>query len=284
MKLRRLGTTTSRIPAIGQGTWKLELSERRAAVAALARGIELGMTHVDTAEMYGSGEVECIVGEALRAIGPEARERVFLATKVLPHNASRAGTIAACERSLERLGTDWLDLYLLHWPGEHPLGGTLEAFEELVRRGLVRHWGVSNFDAHELDEVVRIAGPGRCACDQVLYHLEERAIEHRVLPKCEELGMTLVAYSPFAEGRFPAADSQGGRALAEVARAHDATPRQTALAFLTRRPSLAAIPMSARLAHIEENAAAGELELTPAEIAALDDAFPRGRARALPTL
>jgi diketogulonate reductase-like aldo/keto reductase len=284
VRLRRLGTTEARIPAIGQGTWKLELADRRAAIAALARGIELGMTHVDTAEMYGSGEVEGIVGAALRTIGPEARERVFLASKVLPHNASRAGTITACERSLERLGTDWLDLYLLHWPGEHPLGGTIEAFEELVRRGLVRHWGVSNFDAHELDEVVRIAGPGRCACDQVLYHLEERAIEHRVLPKCEELGMTLVAYSPFAEGRFPAPDSRGGRALAEVARAHGASPRQVVLAFLTRQPSLAAIPMSSRVAHVEENAAAGELELAPAEVAALDAAFPRGRLRALPTL
>jgi diketogulonate reductase-like aldo/keto reductase len=237
VRLRRLGTTEARIPAIGQGTWKLELADRRAAIAALARGIELGMTHVDTAEMYGSGEVEGIVGAALRTIGPEARERVFLASKVLPHNASRAGTITACERSLERLGTDWLDLYLLHWPGEHPLGGTIEAFEELVRRGLVRHWGVSNFDAHELDEVVRIAGPGRCACDQVLYHLEERAIEHRVLPKCEELGMTLVAYSPFAEGRFPAPDSRGGRALAEVAR-----PRRVAAPGGARLPHAPAVP------------------------------------------
>ncbi len=283
MKMRRLGLTDVEIPAIGQGTWNLEGS-RRQALAALRRGIELGMTHIDTAEMYGDGEVERIVGEALREVPEELRERVFLASKVLPQNASRKGTVAACEGSLGRLGADYLDLYLLHWPGSHPLEQTIEAFEELRARGLVRHWGVSNFDSHELDDVVRIAGRGRCVCNQVLYHLEERAIEHGVLPKCEEFGMTLVAYSPFAEGKLPSAHSKGGRVLAEIASARDATPRQIALAFLTRQPSLAAIPKAAKIEHVEENAGAGELELTDEEIARIDAAFPLGKPKVLPTL
>ncbi len=290
MKMRRLGPTDVEIPVIGQGTWNLERSRlfgggaRRRAIAALRRGVELGMTHVDTAEMYGDGEVERIVGEALRGMPVELRERVFLASKVLPENASRKGTIAACEASLGRLGVEHLDLYLLHWRGSHPLEETIEAFEELQARGLVHHWGVSNFDSHELDDVVRIAGKGRCVCNQVLYHLEERAVEHSVLPKCEEYGMTLVAYSPFVQGRFPSAHSKGGRVLAEIAKAHGATPRQVALAFLTRRPSLAAIPKSASLEHVEENASAGELELAAAEIARIEAAFPLGKPRALPTL
>ncbi len=281
MRERALGTDGTTISSIGQGTWNLEVSERRVATAALRRGFELGLTHVDTAEMYGAGTVESLVGEAIRG----RRQDVFLASKVLPRNASRRGTIEACEASLARLGTDHLDLYLLHWPGEHPLGATIEAFEELCARGLVRRWGVSNFDADELAEAVRIGGPGRCACNQVLYHLGERAIEHRVLPRCEELGVTLVAYSPFGQGAVPAPDTPGFGMLSTIAAAHCATPRQVALAYLTRRPSLAAIPKAATEAHVEENAGALDLELSAGEIERIDRAFPRGRPkRELPTI
>ncbi len=271
----------SRISAIGQGTWEIERAERHTAIAALRRGIELGLTHVDTAEMYGAGEAERILGEAIRG----RREAVFLASKVMPQNASRKGTIAACEASIARLGVEWLDLYLLHWPGEHPLEGTIEAFEELCARGLVRQWGVSNFDADELSRVVEIAGSGRCACDQVLYHLGERAIEHRLLPRCEELGVTLVAYSPFGQGDIPSEGMPGFEDLREIAEARGATPRQVALAFLVRRPTLAAIPKAARIEHVEENAGALELALEASEIARIDRAFPRGQPkRELPTL
>jgi diketogulonate reductase-like aldo/keto reductase len=278
---RTLGSTKARIPAIGQGTWNLELADRRAAIRGLRRGIELGMTHIDTAEMYGAGEAERIVGEAIDG----RREQVFLASKVLPQNASRRGTIAACEASLERLGVEQLDLYLLHWESAHPLEQTIEAFEELATRGLVRHWGVSNFDADELSRVVEIAGPGRCVCDQVLYHLGERAIEHRLLPRCEELGVTLVGYSPFGQGDVPSEGMRGFEVLQTIAAAYDATPRQVALAFLVRRPSLATIPKAVRLEHVKENAGALTLVLDEPELARIERAFPRGRPkRELPTI
>ena len=215
----------------------------------------------------------------------DRRDRVFLASKVLPGNASRAGTIRACERSLARLKTDRLDLYLLHWPGDHPLADTIAAFEELVSRGLIRHYGVSNFDERELSEAVRIAGPGRIACNQVLYHLEERAIEYAVLPRCEELGVTLVAYSPFGSGRFPPPSSKGGRVLAELARSRGVDPHAVALAFLTRHERVLAIPKSAHPDHVRANAAAAGITLSEDEIARLDAAFSRGpRPRSLPTL
>lgn len=269
MKQRAFGKTGVSVPVIGQGTWNME-HERTPAIAALRRGIEIGMTHLDTAEMYGSGRVEKLVGEAIAGL----RERVFLASKVLPSNASRRGTIQACERSLERLKTDYLDLYLLHWPSSHPLEDTIAAFEELRERGLVRAWGVSNFDERELARAVSIAGPDRVACNQVLYHLDERAVEHRVLPFCDEHGIALVAYSPFGSGDFASAPE-----LDAVARAHGASARQVALAFLARHPAVFAIPKASRVAHVEDNAGAGDLELTPDEVTRIDRAFPRGRAR-----
>ena len=283
MRRRPLGATGRELPVIGQGTWNLEQEERADAVRALRRGLELGMDHVDTAEMYGDGAVEEIVGEALAGWPDE----VFVASKVLPQNASRRGTVQACERSLARLGRERIDLYLLHWPGSHPLEDTLAAFEELALGGKIGAYGVSNFDAAEVERAVGIAGPGRIACNQVLYHLGQRAIEHRVLPRCDELGVTVVAYSPFGSepDAFPPGGAGGRRALEAVARAHGATPHQVALAFLTRHASVLAIPKAARLAHVEDNAAAGELVLEPDEVEALEAAFPLGREpRELPTI
>lgn len=281
MQTRPFGWTGVPVPIIGQGTWQMETDDRDGVVRAIRRGLDLGLTHLDTAEMYGSGAVERIVGEAIAG----RREEVFLASKVLPHNASRKGTLRACEESLARLRTDHLDLYMLHWPGTHPLEETLGAFEELVRAGKIRFWGVSNFDVEELDQALAIAGEDRIACNQVLYHLNERAIEHAVIPWCEAHRVPVVAYSPFGSGDFPAEESGAGRALAAVARARGATARQVALAFLTRRPGVFAIPKAGRPEHVEDNARAGELALAPADIAALEEAFPRGpRPATLPVI
>jgi diketogulonate reductase-like aldo/keto reductase len=220
--------------------------------------------------MYGSGAAEERVGEAIAG----RRDEVFLVTKVLPQNASTAGTIAACERSLRRLRTDRIDCYLLHWRGRYRLADTIAGFEELRRHGKILSWGVSNFDSADLEETLAIAGEGRIACNQVLYHLEERAIEHEVLPWCERHDVAVTGPR-----------SAGGRALAEIAAAHAATPRQIALAFLTRRPCLFAIPKASSAGHAAENAGAGELRLSAAEIDRIDAAFPRGpRGRSLPML
>lgn len=281
MQTRPFGWTGVPVPIIGQGTWQMETDDRAAVVRAIRRGLDLGLTHIDTAEMYGSGAVERVVGEAIAG----RREEVFLASKVLPHHASREGTLRACEESLARLRTDRLDLYMLHWSGTHPLEETIGAFEELVQAGKIRTWGVSNFDVDELDQALAIAGEDRIACNQVLYHLNERAIEHAVIPWCEAHRVPVVAYSPFGSGDFPAEGSRAGRALAAVARARGATARQVALAFLTRRPGVFAIPKAGRPEHVEDNAQAGELALTPADIAALDGASPPGpRPATLPVI
>jgi diketogulonate reductase-like aldo/keto reductase len=275
------GSTAREVPVIGQGTWQMEADDRVAAADALVRGLDAGMGHVDTAEMYGSGRVEELVGRALGA----RRSELFLVSKVLPDNASRKGTVAACERSLRRLRTDHLDVYLLHWRGGHPLEATIAAFEELRAAGKIRAWGVSNFDVADLEEALAIAGEGRVACNQVLYHLGERGVEHRLLPYCEEHGIPVVAYSPFGSGRFPGPRGAGGRALAEIAAARGASPRQVALAFLVRRANVWAIPKAARAAHALDNAAAGDLVLRPDEVARIDRAFPRGPLpRELPTI
>jgi diketogulonate reductase-like aldo/keto reductase len=275
MLQRRFRESGPLVPVIGEGTWNMERDDHAACIRAIRRGLELGVTHVDTAEMYGGGAVEQIVGEAIAG----RREQVFLVSKVLPQNASRRGTIAACERSLSRLETDYLDCYLLHWPGSHPLSDTIAAFEELQRAGKVRTYGVSNFDARQLEEAVRLAGAGRIACNQVLYHVEERSIEHEVLPACSRLGVALVAYSPFGSGDFPSVKTKSGRALAAIARKHDKTARQVALAYLLRHDGVFVIPKSSRVEHVEANAAAGDLTLTAEDIALLNDALPRGRRR-----
>jgi diketogulonate reductase-like aldo/keto reductase len=280
LKQKKFGNHGPNVSVIGQGTWYLDRGDRKAAVAALRRGIETGMTHIDTAEMYGDAEL--VIADAIAGL---PREKLFLVSKVLPSNASRRGTITACERSLKRLKTDHLDCYLLHWRGSYPFEETVAAFDELVRAGKIRSWGVSNFDADDLDELLDVAGEGKIACNQVLYHLQERAIEHAVIPWCEQHGVAVVAYSPFGHNDFPSARSKGGEVLQAIAEAHMATPRQVALAFLTRAPSVLAIPKASSAEHAADNAAAGDLTLDAAEIAALDKAFPRGpKPRGLPML
>jgi diketogulonate reductase-like aldo/keto reductase len=279
MKSKTFGPNSPSVSVIGQGTWYLDRGDRKAAAAALRRGIELGMTHIDTAEMYGDAEL--VIADAIAGL----RDEVFLVSKVLPSNASRRGTITACERSLKRLNTDRLDCYLLHWRGSYSLSETVAAFDDLARAGKIRSWGVSNFDADDLDELLDVAGEGRIACNQVLYHLKERAIEHAVIPWCERHGVAVVAYSPFGHNDFPAPRSKPGEVLEKIARAHDATARQVALAFLTRSEQVFAIPKAASAEHAAENAAAGKLTLSDSEIDALDKAFPRGpMPRSLPML
>jgi diketogulonate reductase-like aldo/keto reductase len=279
MRRHQFGSNGPQASVIGQGTWYIDSSDRATAVAALRRGIELGMTHIDTAEMYGDAEL--VVAEAISG----RRDEVSLVSKVLPSNASRRGTVTACDRSLKRLRTDRLDCYLLHWRGSYPLQETVAAFDELVRAGKIRSWGVSNFDADDLDEMLGAAGESNIACNQVLYHLQERAIEHAVIPWCEQHGVAVVAYSPFGHNDFPSPRSKAGAVLQQIADAHRATPRQVALGFLTRRPSLFAIPKAAIPDHAAENAAAGDLKLSDREVAALDQAFPRGpKPRGLPML
>jgi diketogulonate reductase-like aldo/keto reductase len=276
VKREPFGPSHTPVPVIGQGTWNLERDDRPRAVAALRAGLDAGMTHIDTAEMYGGGRVEEIVGEAIAG----RREEVFLVSKVLPENASSSGVLRSCEASLRRLRTDRLDAYLLHWPSRHPLERTIEAFERLVADGKIRAWGVSNFDVDAMERTVAIAGRHRVACNQVLYHLQERTIEHALLPWCRRRGIAVVAYSPFGSGRFPHSRS-GGRVLAEIAAAHGATPRQVALAFLVRHPGVFTIPKAGRPEHAQENAAAARLELSRADIGRLGTVFPRGRRRRL---
>jgi len=279
MEHRPFGPATHPVSVIGQGTWQIHQTDRRAAIAALQRGIDLGMTHIDTAELYG--ESETVTGEAIAG----RRDQVFLVSKVMPSNASRAGTISACETSLARLRTDYLDCYLLHWPGRHRLEDTIAGFETLIQQGKIRAWGLSNFDVDGLQAAWNAGGANRIACNQVLYHLQERAIEHAVLPWCAEHTISITAYSPFGSGNFPAPASSGGRVLQKIAAAHGATPRQVALRFLLRHPSVFAIPKASRADHAAENAAAGWLDLSASDITAIDAAFPRGKTpRALPML
>ena len=279
MQQRQFGKTGQNVSVIGQGTWYLDRGDRRSAIAALQRGIETGMTHIDTAEMYGDAEL--VIAEAIAG----KRDGLYLVSKVLPSNASRRGTVTACERSLKRLKTDRLDCYLLHWRGSYPLEDTVAAFDELIAAGKIRSWGVSNFDADDLDELLDVAGEGSIACNQVLYHLQERAIEHAVIPWCEQHGVAVVAYSPFGHNDFPSPKSKGGEALQTIAQTHKATPRQVALSFLARAPNVFPIPKASSAEHAAENAAAGDLVLTASEIAALDKAFPRGpKPRGLPML
>src|ERR1019366_8186415 len=232
MKFRQFGSNGGQVSAIGQGTWYIDRGDRRSAVAALRRGIDLGMSHIDTAEMYGDAEL--VIAEAIAG----RRDEIFLVSKVLPSNAARRGAVAACERSLARLKTDRLDCYLLHWRGSYPLAETVAAFEQLASAGKIRNWGVSNFDTGDLDEMLAVAGEGRIACNQVLYHLRERAIEHAVIPWCEWHGVAVVAYSPFGHSDFPSPRSKAGEMLQTIADAHGASPRQVALSFLTRAASV----------------------------------------------
>jgi diketogulonate reductase-like aldo/keto reductase len=272
--LRTFGATRRTVAAIGQGSWHIEQGDEAAAVAALRRGLDLGLTHIDTAEMYGDGAAERIVGKAIAG----RRDEVFLVSKVLPTNASTRGAVRACEKSLQRLGVERLDCYLLHWRGRYPLAETAAAFDQLQQSGKILSWGVSNFDVADLDEITALAGAP--ACNQVLYHVQERAIEHAVIPWCERHGTAVVAYTPFGQSQTPyAGKTPAARVLKDIATRRGATSRQVALRFLLRHPSMFVIPKAVSAAHIDDNAAAMGLALSAADIAAIDAAFPCGAAR-----
>jgi diketogulonate reductase-like aldo/keto reductase len=266
---RSFGPMPDEVPVIGQGTWMMgSPRDRREEVEALRAGIALGLTHIDTAELYGSEEM---IAEAIRDV---PRRELFIVSKVLPQNASHQGTIRACEASLRRLRTDHLDVYLLHWRGRHPLAETLGALVELVQAGKIRALGVSNFDVGDLEEARGLLGATPIACNQVLYHLGERHVDTGLAAYCARHRIALVGYSPFGHGRFPRPDSAGGRALAAVAGRHEATPRQVALAFLTREPPLFTIPKASTAAHARDNAGALTLRLTARDRSEIDAAFP----------
>jgi diketogulonate reductase-like aldo/keto reductase len=280
MRQETLGWTGVSLPVVGQGTYLMEYDRAGDSIAALRAGLDLGMTHVDTAELYGSGKVEELVRRAIEG----RRKDVFLVSKVMPNHATRAGTIAACDKTLKRLGTDHLDLYLLHWPGSHPLEQTLAAFEELESAGKIRYFGVSNFDVAELERAIAIVGERRIACNQILYHLEERRIEHQVMPLCEAHDIAVVGYSPFGQGHFVSERSAGYRVLSEVGKPHGANARQVALQFLIRKKGLFAIPKSSNPAHVAANAAAADLVLSEGDLRRIDAAFPIAKDRGyLPT-
>ncbi|HEY1654445.1 MAG TPA: aldo/keto reductase [Candidatus Tumulicola sp.] len=273
MTSKPFGPTGIAVATIGQGTWNVpesgpQLSQARRAIR---RGIELGMTHVDTAEMYGAGKVEEFVGEAIAGF---PRELLFVTTKVLPGNARYGDTLVAADRSLKRLGLDYVDLYLLHWPSEHPLEETMRALERLVADGKARFVGVSNFDVEEMLEAASYLRDVPLACNQVLYHLCERGPENRLIPAALERDIAIVGYTPFGRGRFPRAQAGAGGVLEAIARKHGATSRQTILAFLTRSANAFAIPKASRVEHVEENAAAADLRLDADDVAAIEAAFP----------
>jgi diketogulonate reductase-like aldo/keto reductase len=278
VRTRRLGDFE--VSAIGLGTAEID-HDPTGALRALTAGIEAGLTHIDTAEAYGDGEVERIVA---RAIAGRARERVFVASKVLPEHATFEGTISACEGSLRRLGTDRLDLYLLHEPSEHPLEETIHAFDRLLEAGKIRSFGVSNFDVEELEHAVAIAGPGRIVCNQVIHHLRERYVEGALARCCEAHEVALVGYAPFGGGDFPESGEAERDMLDAVAECHAATARQVCLAFLLRDGRSLSIPRTTDQRHAQENAAAIEIELTPDEVAALELSFPREPRDRLPRL
>ncbi|WP_454746256.1 aldo/keto reductase [Ciceribacter selenitireducens] len=255
------------IPALGLGTWQMGEVKARAndEIDSLRLGLDLGMTLIDTAEMYGEGGAERIVGKALE----DRRDEVFLVSKVYPWNASRTGTIAACEASLKRLGTDRLDLYLLHWRGEHPLADTVAAFEQLKTAGKIGAWGVSNFDTADMEELLTVPQGENCAVNQVLYNLSRRGIEYDLLPWCQSRGIPVMAYSPIEQGRLVHHPE-----LIRIAKAYQATPAQVALAFILERESVVAIPKSSNLRRVRENRDAVDLDISDEDWAALDAAFP----------
>jgi len=255
------------IPALGQGTWELGEDRKRRAdeIEALRTGLDLGMTLIDTAEMYGDGAAEELIAEAVG----KRRDEIFLVSKVLPENATRRGTAQACERSLKRLRTDRLDLYLLHWRGSVPLAETLEAFEALMKSGMIRRWGVSNFDVEDMEELGDLAGGDVVATNQVLYNLTRRGIEYDLLPMARDIGMPVMAYSPIEQGRM-----LRHAALRNIAQRHGVTPARVALAWVLQQPGVCAIPRSGNPEHTRDNAAAATLTLSSDDLAELDAAFP----------
>ena len=267
--------TAAGVPAgrIGQGTWCLgeDPATQKQELAALRTGIEAGMTLLDTAEMYGDGASEALVGQAVR---PYARETLYLVSKVYPFNAGRANIFASCEASLRRLGTDYLDLYLLHWRGRVPLAETAECMEELKAKGRIRAWGVSNLDTDDMRELLAVPGGANCAADQLLYHLGSRGIEYDLMPLLAEHGIAVMAYCPLAQAGRLRRGLSNNAAVQSVAAAHAASAQQVLLAFLLTRPDVVPIPRTAHAAHAAANAVAADLTLTPAELAALEAAFP----------
>jgi len=261
-----------RVPALGQGTWHMGETRRimEEEAAAVRLGIELGMTLIDTAEMYGNGGAEEMVARAAEGL----RDDLFIVSKVYPHNASRTGVIAACERSLARLRTDRIDLYLLHWRGSIPLAETLAGFEQLMRDGKIRHYGVSNFDRADMTEWVALKGGESVAANQVLYNLSRRGPEWDLLPWCRERGIAIMAYTPLGQGSL-----LHNRTLADIARRSDATPAQVALAWLLRQEGMIVIPKAAHLEHVRDNRGALNVLLTEEDLAALDRAFPPPRGK-----
>ena len=269
-----------RVPVVGQGTWQMASGrDRGEEIAALRAGIARGLTHIDTAELYGGAED--LIAEAIRGI---PRRDLFIVSKVLPGNASHAGTLRACEQSLRRLGIDYLDVYLLHWRGSVPLAETMGALEDLVDQGKIRALGVSNFDVADLEEARALLQRHPIVCNQVLYHLNERHIDAELVPYCRKHDIAVVGYSPFGHGRFPSPSRGGGRALAAVAARRGATPRQVALAFLAREAPLFTIPKASSVAHAEENGGALQLALDAHDIAEIDAAFPARAGSELPTI
>jgi len=269
---RKFGWTGVDVPIIGQGTWMIDgdpETESR-AIHTLRLGLDLGMSHIDTAEMYGEGHVEELVGEAIAG----RRDEIFLVSKVLPANASYDGTLKACERSLKRLKTDWLDLYLLHWRGSYPLSETMRAMEKLVAEGLVKYIGVSNFDVEDLMEAEQVLQTEQIACNQVLYNLRDRGIEPRLLPYCSKKRIAVVGYAPFGHGNFPSPSSREGKLLIEIGRKHNRTPKQVALNYLTRHPSTFTIPKTTRSEKVKENSGGVGWQLTEDETNEIDRAFP----------
>jgi diketogulonate reductase-like aldo/keto reductase len=268
---RDFGATGTALPVIGQGTWRLGENAGKSGEEsrALRLGVELGMAHIDTAEMYGSGMTEEFVGAAIDGI----RDKVFLASKVLPSNASYKGTIDACDRTLMRLRVDYLDLYMLHWPSRHPIEETMAALEDLVDEGKTRYIGVSNFEVDEMRRAQRALTRQPLASNQVAYHLKARGIELKLIPYCQEQGIAVVGYSPFGSGSFPSRGEQG-RVLNDIASRCGKTPRQVALNFLTRLPGTFTIPKAGIASHVRENAGAADWELSPGDVSALNRAFP----------
>ncbi|MBC5805376.1 MAG: oxidoreductase [Candidatus Eremiobacter antarcticus] len=283
MRTRTFGPMRRHVPVIGQGTW--QLPDRGAAaersVTALRLGIQLNLCHIDTAEMYGDGRAEELVADAIAGV---ARDRLFIVSKVLPQHASFRGTIRACEASLRRLRLDYLDVFLLHWQSRHPISETMGAMEQLMDEGKIAALGVSNFDVADLEAARAALQRHPLACNQVLYHVRERAAEALVLPYCQRHGIALVGYSPFGQGDFPSPRSGQGAALSNIAQRHDATPRQVALAFLTREQGTFTVPKASDEQHLRENAAAGDLELTPSDIKEIEAAFPLRHTTSLPVL
>lgn len=255
------------VPSMGLGTWHMgeRIGDPAAEAKALSKGLDLGITVIDTAEMYGRGGAERVVARAIEG----RRDEVFLVSKVLPHNASAKGTIEACEKSLTRMAVETIDLYLLHWPGRYPLADTVGAFEALQRDGKIRHWGVSNFDADEMEDLWKVPGGRACQINQVLYNLSRRGVEWDLLPWSRDHAMPIMAYSPLEQGRL-----LGDKALAKVAARHGVTPAQVALAWTLREGGVMTIPKASGLTHVEENRAAWDLTLEAADLAELDQAFP----------